>query len=736
MVWDGKSISLIANHLPQDITRREIEEFFSEENPVKKCHLVRDRHDVFRGMAYIIYHDVEAAAQAVKRFNNCTLNGKVLRVKLSRQRERKKAGREQKVQKVEDEVKEEEEEADEKGISKKDYDFRGLRSKKKGRVIIRNLSFKADEKIVEDHFSKYGKIMEVSILRKKGGKMVGCAFVQFDTRADAIKAILGCNMKPLLGRPISVDLAVPKEKYKLSEVKAETPDDEATEVTIKEEVVSSDEEDNKEEIEIKKEKLDSDDEDGDSSLDESIETDSKSEDDEKPTPTKTKQPPTKGPSKDVVEERTLFIKNLSFDATDEEIAEVLRKYGELKYVLLCIDKLTEHPRGTAFAQFMESEAANACLAAEADPSTKTEFILHGRQMHIMKAVSREYLEKGKDHKGQQKIKTDKRNLFLAREGFVRPGTQAAVGLSMADLALRTSREQVKRRMLQNLNIFVSTTRLCVHNLPEMLKDKQLEGIFRKHAPAGAEITECRIMRNLKDIDENNEPRSRGYGFITFMDHEHALAALRKINNNPNIFTNAQRPVVEFSLENRSVLQARQKRMEKSREKNPLWKKGRAAKANDTKKGNKTSVSLRKPEKGSEETKEEIEPAFVGSKSDPSKKALPINYGPKIRDRDKHGAGKGKISRKQFRKEQRDRALGRKRKRPQNEELGSSPAKAHKEEEMGGQGEKKRRGNRKKVSKQMISEMREEKAFTAMVEKYKKKMASVNSAPSHNRWYED
>lgn len=35
----------------------------------------------------------------------------------------------------------------------------------------------------------------------------------------------------------------------------------------------------------------------------------------------------------------------------------------------------------------------------------------------------------------------------------------------------------------------------------------------------------------------------------------------------------QRPVVEFSLENRSVLKAREKRLEKSKEKNPLWRKG-------------------------------------------------------------------------------------------------------------------------------------------------------------------
>lgn len=79
---------------------------------------------------------------------------------------------------------------------------------------------------------------------------------------------------------------------------------------------------------------------------------------------------------------------------------------------------------------------------------------------------------------------------------MRPGTQAAVGMSKSDLALRTNREQVKRRMLQNLHIFVSTTRLCVHNLPEKIDDKQLRTIFRKHAPDGARVTEVRYVNIL------------------------------------------------------------------------------------------------------------------------------------------------------------------------------------------------------------------------------------------------
>ena len=47
---------------------------------------------------------------------------------------------------------------------------------------------------------------------------------------------------------------------------------------------------------------------------------------------------------------------------------------------------------------------------------------------------------------------------------------------------------------------------------------------------------------------------------------------RKLNNNPEVFTNDQRPIVEFSIENRKALNARQKRLEKSKEKNPTFNK--------------------------------------------------------------------------------------------------------------------------------------------------------------------
>lgn len=726
-----KYCSVIATQIPTEFTRRQIEENFSVIGPVKKCHLVRDKDGIFKGVAYIVYSEVKDATEAVNKLNNSTLNEKTIKVKLTRQSSNEQSN----CHSAGNNEASHEGSLDQERRSKKKKRPEKKQKNRNGRIIIRNLSFKADEKAIEDHFSQYGKISEVSILKKNNGKMVGCAFVQYNTKIEALKAIKECNMKPLLGRPIAVDLAVPKEKFAPVEVKPEELKmEEANE--IKEEAsLQNTNEDGVEKYDnnnIKEEVFNNDSGSDDSGLekdgDSEIDGDDDDYDDDKKH-TAANITYTDGPSKDVAEERTLFIKNLSYEATEEDIRQVLETYGAVKYVLLCIDRLTQHPRGTAFAQFLEREAADRCLEAEKDPSTKPLFILHGRPMHIMRAISRKQLQDRKSD-DKQVLPKDKRNLYLAREGFVREGTLAAQGISKTDMALRIKREQVKRRMLRNLHIFVSPTRLCINNLPKTVTDKELGRIFKNHAPRDASLTESRIMKNLKNLDENGKPMSKGYGFISFSKHEHALAALRTVNNNPEVFTNDQRPIVEFSLENRLALKAREKRMEKSKEKNPLWKKNTASTSVKGDSMNANKLSKKHNDNVQEETSHA---SFMGSRSNPKNRDLPTNFGPKVRHVKKGPAG-AKISRKQLKKEQRDRAQGKKRKHPQNSEIemDSSPSKKTKKED---ESQPKKKKNKKKITKRMKTELKKDKSFNLMVQNYKKKMFSVDSA-SQKKWYED
>ena len=67
-------------------------------------------------------------------------------------------------------------------------------------------------------------------------------------------------------------------------------------------------------------------------------------------------------------------------------------------------------------------------------------------------------------------------------------------------------------------------------------------------------------------------KSKGFGFVEFKEHIHAMKALRNLNNNPNIFSPQKRPIVEFSIENKVALNKKRHRIErnlKNNQKNSL-----------------------------------------------------------------------------------------------------------------------------------------------------------------------
>lgn len=153
-----------------------------------------------------------------------------------------------------------------------------------------------------------------------------------------------------------------------------------------------------------------------------------------------------------------------------------------------------------------------------------------------------------------------------------PTSSAAQGVSATDMAKRAQIEKYKTQMLRKLNMYISKERLVVHNLPASWDDNKLRTLFQKYAGPGAVIKEARIMRDRKNADANGTGISKQYGFVAFTKHENALTALRNLNNNPNIFTANKRPIIVFSIENKSAIAAKQKRLEKSKQQNQIKEK--------------------------------------------------------------------------------------------------------------------------------------------------------------------
>jgi RNA recognition motif-containing protein len=59
----------------------------------------------------------------------------------------------------------------------------------------------------------------------------------------------------------------------------------------------------------------------------------------------------------------LYIGNLSFDATEQDISDLLSQHGQVSEVLVMMDKMTGRPRGFAFATMADWQGADAVIKA-------------------------------------------------------------------------------------------------------------------------------------------------------------------------------------------------------------------------------------------------------------------------------------------------------------------------------------------------------------------------------------
>lgn len=673
LVLKMPAVTLFVRRLPATATNENLAEVFSEIGPLKNCFVVRDREtEKCRGFGYVTFSmedDAQRALKEVREFEGEKIFVTVAKKKPDDKKKKRKVkteGDSEDLKKPKHDPTEAKSPAKSTGIKK---------TKLKARLIIRNLSFKCEEADLKQIFSEFGTVNEAKIPLKPDGKKRGFAFVQFKNMAEAGKALAMMNLKEIKDRQVAVDWAIAKDKYLTNQsagaagtIKEENVDSKGAGADGKEKEAKkkptsqeekddseSDEEDaSEDEDDDKANNSEEDDAENDS---ESQQTDSEPEDDDDDDDTEGKTPPKKKrdplPS-DVNEGKTIFIRNLAFGTDEEGLEEMLLQFGELKYVRVVMSVDTGYSKGCAFAQFKSKEAADKCIAAAAAEDEK-EFggiKVDGRRLNIVAAVNREDADKFKDKK--VKTHTGSRNLYLAREGLIRPGSKSAEGVSETDLAKRTRFEELKRTKLKDISIYVSKTRLCVHNLSKNVDQQKLQKLCLSAAGGkGVHITECRVMYDKKPIRGQVIGKSLGYGFVEFKEHEHALQALRHLNNNPDIFGPQKRPIVEFSLEDGRKLKLKAIRLENSKkqlkkcnsqkvEQLPQQQQQQqhsGKKKGPLRKGNAANVVKPEKEQGSQYTgfitKPEVEHVELkDGKKRPKVLNMPSHRGPKIRKRDK------------------------------------------------------------------------------------------------------
>ncbi|KAI0244823.1 RNA recognition motif-containing protein [Massospora cicadina] len=430
---------------------------------------------------------------------------------------------------------------------------------KHARVIIHNLPFKLRELELEKLFDQYGPTIETYLPKKPDGskQLLGFGFVQFLNRETAEKAVEGMNGSEHYGRIIDVSMCVSRAQYSVTTEKdAEVPGEDE----IKPFESSFYEKEVEDVLESESER-------------------SESEVEEE---------------NDEAEPRK--------HTTDEELYNKFSEFGKLRYARVVFDRATGRPKGTGFVSFVKPSDARECLAlasqlnfqAEASKSIAERFTLAGRLLLVTSSLSK---DKASEVSGplKNKAKEDRRNYYLLREGVIFPESAAGKLLAPKELERRKASYDLRRKQLQaNPSLFISKTRLSVRNLPLDLDDKGLKALvisaldyFKSEVRDGRRqhlsdkekeegwdkklrIVQAKIVRTKEKVDlATGKEKSTGFGFVEVGHHAHALAILRYLNCNPNVFPSqsAQSTVtgkgrlltVEFAIENKLVVKRREER---------------------------------------------------------------------------------------------------------------------------------------------------------------------------------
>ncbi|KAG6042203.1 hypothetical protein E4U41_003949 [Claviceps citrina] len=598
--------SLFVRSLPPAVDNEALADFFSQHFPVKHAVVVVDQKTKeSRGYGFVTLADADDAVAAKETLNNKEWNGKRIRIDIAEPRKRSSA---EAIQEAES--------------SKRAR----AEAQKPPKLIIRNLPWSIK---TSDHLSQlfrsYGKV-KYADLPQKNGKLRGFGFVTIRGRKNAEKAVEGVNGKEIDGRTLAVDWAVDKatwdeqqeKEQAIEETDAPSEADKADESSVKEDdtlSVGSDQGPQKE----KDGELDADLENFMKNHMQNME-DEEDEDEQQDETQQRERPTTK---KTTDNTSTIFIRNLPFTTTDEQLKAFFSHFGGVRYARVVVDKVTDKAAGTGFVCFVrESDAKNCIKEAprakssapnskpsllmdeNADPSGK--YTMEGRLLQVAQAVDKAEAANLADNSLAKRREKDKRRLYLLSEGAINRGSPLFNLLSPSEIQMRQASAAQRKKLIQgNPSLHVSLTRLALRNLPRNYGSKELKELARKavvgfatdvkegrrqplskeeNARDGKEAKEMERQRKLKGkgivrqakvvfetnqgskVDEKSGAgKSRGYGFIEYTSHHWALMGLRFLNGHQlqDDGGRKQRLIAEFSIENANVVQRRRAAEEKS-----------------------------------------------------------------------------------------------------------------------------------------------------------------------------
>ncbi|KAI3634925.1 hypothetical protein MIR68_007306 [Amoeboaphelidium protococcarum] len=287
-------------------------------------------------------------------------------------------------------------------------------AKRDYRIMIKNLPFKFSQKFksIEECLlsvlQQYGYAVEITVPKREDGKMLGYAFVSMsdDTAVQLlIEQLHSKACKQLGNRRIQIQKVLPKNQYlrqkqQIAEESAVNDQPAADEVPLAED--DAEQSNSEEELsDIETVSPSSGPNDilimSDDSEDEDVEQDAQGD-----------HLSRKREQQHFDDQGTVFVRNLPFDSTEQQVFKKFSQFGPVKYVKIVKDQMNGKSKGSAFVCYYKSPDAEKVLeeASKVSPSlmqqmSRFKFMpemssgvhIGGRVLNVLRAVDRHQAEK-------------------------------------------------------------------------------------------------------------------------------------------------------------------------------------------------------------------------------------------------------------------------------------------------------------------------------------------------------
>lgn len=251
----------------------------------------------------------------------------------------------------------------------------------------------------------------------------------------------------------------------------------------------------------------------------------------------------------------LFITEIPLEATITDVLKAFEEFGairNLSFVSNTGEGATGHT-GHAFIEYQNAESGKACLERSRNSkSLVSEKMLFADAINVKGYPVVVNLKIPREEILGRKEKKDKQNLNLLYEGRITANDKAAEGVPLEDMQKRKKLWENKIEKLNNTNNKISETRLAIFNVPKTAGAGQLRKIFavapEKYARTHKkeELSQLVSKSTVRITEVRKIEGQDGLAFVEFTKPEHALAALREVNNNPKYFA-GKRLIVEFAI---------------------------------------------------------------------------------------------------------------------------------------------------------------------------------------------